>query len=159
MGQPQPGAEAGKKETVRAFIDALNRQDLRELDALLAEDATWTISARNIPGSGVHSKKELLETMLPSALNIFREGEPRTEILSMLAEGDTVCAESVSLGHLRNGTEYNNHYAHVFEVRDGRIAAIREYNDSKHAAEVMAEAVAAGLPLDLGGGTPFQAGA
>jgi ketosteroid isomerase-like protein len=137
------------KETVRAFIDALNRQDLADLDALLADDATWTVCARDIPGAGAHEKKVVLDRILPTMLAIFEPGEPRTEITRLIAEGDVVSAEAVSLGRLRHGAVYNNQYSHVYEIQGGRIMSIREYTDTDYAAKIMAGAVEAGHTLDL----------
>ncbi|MDQ1031858.1 ketosteroid isomerase-like protein [Streptomyces umbrinus] len=145
---PQGNIEKNK-ETVRAFIDALNRQDLAGLDALLADDATWTVCARDIPGAGSHEKKVVLERILPTMLAIFEAGEPRTEITRIVAEGDVVCAEAVSHGRLLHGAVYNNQYSHVYEVRGDRIASIREYTDTDYAAKIMAGAVEAGHSLDL----------
>ncbi|MFD9190705.1 nuclear transport factor 2 family protein [Streptomyces phaeochromogenes] len=143
------GSTEKNKETVRAFIDALNRQDLAGLDALLADDATWTVCARDIPGAGSHEKKVVLERILPTMLAIFEAGEPRTEITRMVAEGDVVCAEAVSNGRLLHGAVYNNQYSHVYEVRGDRITSIREYTDTDYAAKIMAGAVEAGHSLDL----------
>ncbi|WP_262697439.1 MULTISPECIES: nuclear transport factor 2 family protein [Streptomyces] len=137
------------KETVRAFIDALNRQDLDGLGALLADDATWTVCARDIPGAGSHEKKTVLGRVLPAAMAIFEPGEPKTEITRMIAEGDMVSAEMVSHGRLRHGAVYSNQYSHVYEIHQGRITAIREYTDTDYAGKIMAGAVAAGHTLDL----------
>jgi len=41
------------------------------------------------------------------------------------------------------GKPYDNSYAGVFVVRDGRIVEVREYLDSLYAAEVLYSAVAA----------------
>jgi ketosteroid isomerase-like protein len=99
---PQGGTEK-KKETVRAVIDALSRQDPAGPDALLADDAAWTVCARDIPGAGSHEKKVVPERILPAVLAISETGEPRTENTRIVAEGDVVCvvcAEAVSHGRL-----------------------------------------------------------
>jgi ketosteroid isomerase-like protein len=138
------------KETVRAFIDALNRQDIAGLDALLTDDATWTVCARDIPGAGTHEKNAVLERNQPTMLEIFLPGEPQTRITRLIAEGDVVSAEAVSHGRLVHGAVYNNQYSHVYEIRGDRIASIREYTDTDYAGKIMAGAIAAGHTLDLG---------
>jgi ketosteroid isomerase-like protein len=35
------------------------------------------------------------------------------------------------------GRDYDNEYCGVFVIRDGQIAEVREYLDSRHAAEVL----------------------
>jgi ketosteroid isomerase-like protein len=61
--------------------------------------------------------------------------EPR----EFVAQGDKV----VALGNYRwrvkkNGREYGGEWAHVFTIRDGRIAAFHEYMDSAAAAAAYA---------------------
>ncbi|MGV9311873.1 nuclear transport factor 2 family protein [Streptomyces sp. NPDC003691] len=139
------------KQLVRAFIAALNRQDPEGLGALLTADATWTVCARDIPGAGEHDRETVLGKILPTMLAIFVPGEPVTEIVRLVAEGDIVCAEAVSLGRLRHGAVYRNRYSHVYEIDRGLIRRIREYTDTDYAGKIMAGAVAAGHSLDFEG--------
>ena len=46
-------------------------------------------------------------------------------------EGDVV---DFGLG---NGRTYNNEYHFLIEIRDGKIAAVREYLDTMHTADVL----------------------
>jgi ketosteroid isomerase-like protein len=41
------------------------------------------------------------------------------------------------------GIDYDNAYCGIFTVRDGRIAAVREYLDSAYAAQALFDSVAA----------------
>jgi ketosteroid isomerase-like protein len=52
------------------------------------------------------------------------------------AEGDRVAVEAEAYGELRNGKIYNNTYHFLFLFRDGKIFRAKEYNDSKHAADI-----------------------
>ena len=60
----------------------------------------------------------------------------KMKIHSIMSDGDKVSAEAESYAKLKNGTIYNNFYHFLFEIRDGRIVRVKEYNDSKHVAEV-----------------------
>lgn len=55
---------------------------------------------------------------------------------SLLADGDAVALEWTSRARTVSGDPYENHCAAVFRVRDGRIAAVREYMDTLYASEV-----------------------
>ncbi len=56
-------------------------------------------------------------------------------ITGSTAEGDRVALEAVSDGELNNGKIYHNHYHFLLLFKDGKVTAVKEYNDSKHAAE------------------------
>jgi len=53
-------------------------------------------------------------------------------VTSTLTEGDRVSAEVVSHGVLANGRVYDNEYHMLITLRDGRIAAVKEYYDTQH---------------------------
>src|ERR1700722_6555969 len=55
----------------------------------------------------------------------------------MIAEGDAVVEEWETFFHGMDGTMYSNHYCWIKEIKDGQIAAVREYVDSHHAFVVL----------------------
>ena len=55
----------------------------------------------------------------------------------MIAEGDIVVEEWETFFHGLDGTMYSNHYCLIREIKDGRIASMREYVDSHHAFIVL----------------------
>lgn len=55
----------------------------------------------------------------------------------LTAEGDRVAVEAESSGETATGRTYNNQYHFLFEVRDGKIQAAREYLDTLYAKEVL----------------------
>ncbi len=65
------------------------------------------------------------------------KGPLSMKVHAMTAEGERVAVEAESHGELNNGSIYNNHYHFLFIVRDGKITAIKEYNDTKHASDVL----------------------
>ncbi len=58
-------------------------------------------------------------------------------IHGVTAQGDRVAVEAESYGKLKNGSVYNNKYHFLFILKDGKIAQVKEYNDTKHAGEVL----------------------
>jgi uncharacterized protein len=61
------------------------------------------------------------------------------ELKHVIADGDLAVAEWTSRATTRSGAAYENDYAVVFEVRDGLIAAVREYFDTGYAQRVLFE--------------------
>ncbi len=49
----------------------------------------------------------------------------------MIAENDHVVAETRMSATLANGRRYVNDYCFIYRVREGRVAAIREYMDTR----------------------------
>jgi uncharacterized protein len=100
---------------------------------LMADGATWWV-AGNFPLSGTKSKTEfaaLLEQIggaLPEGIRLTPKG--------FTAEGDRVAVETESFARHSNGKIYQNQYHFLFEVRDGKIQAVREYLDTMHANDV-----------------------
>ena len=52
-------------------------------------------------------------------------------------EGDRVAVETESYAKHVNGKTYQNQYHFLFEVRGGKIRAVREYLDTMHANDVL----------------------
>jgi uncharacterized protein len=59
------------------------------------------------------------------------------EVTNVLSVGDQVIAEWTSRATARGGAAYHNRNIGIFTVRDGKIAAVREYTDTQHAAHVL----------------------
>jgi uncharacterized protein len=121
------------ERTVLDFFAALSRGDLVAVRAMLHEDATWTAQVREVPGAGTHrGHKGIVDEFLTPIRGMFAPGDPKVIIDSIASNGPLVMLETRGSGHLRDGREYANLYAWAVEVRDGKIAAIREYMDSHY---------------------------
>jgi uncharacterized protein len=124
--------QSNQSETVvRKFFELLNAEDLEGVRALLSEDAAWIPQARDMPGAGEYRGRHVIvDTFLKPIRGMFAKGSPRNRILSMASNGELVLAETHGTGHLSDGRPYDNRYAWAFEIRDGKVAVIREYLDS-----------------------------
>jgi uncharacterized protein len=124
--------QSNQSETVvRKFFDLLNAEDLEGVRALLSENAAWIPQARDMPGAGEYrGRNVIVDTFLKPIRAMFAKGSPSNRILSMASNGELVLAETHGTGHLSDGRPYDNRYAWAFEVRDGKVAMIREYLDS-----------------------------
>ncbi len=121
------------KELVRKLFDDMNTGDTHRFLASLPDDYTHTIPGKSM-FAGTRNKAQLVEqlegtgAMFPKGLKITIKG--------MIAEGDKVAVEAESYGVTTDGNVYNNEYHWLFEVRDGKIQAAREYLCTAHAVEV-----------------------
>lgn len=126
---------------VREFFAALGRGDIDGALASMTEDATFWI-AGSTGMSGLHDKgwfENNLRGDNPDWRRPPFAGPLQTTIMGMTAEGDRVAVELESHGELANGSIYHNQYHHVFELRDGRITAVREYMDTMLAQATFCE--------------------
>lgn len=97
---------------------------------LLADDVTWTFHGPSaIPFAGTrHGREGVAEffTLIGASLD-FQEFEPR----EFISQGESV----VVLGYEHSivkptGRELRQEWAHVYTVRDGKIATFRAFEDS-----------------------------
>ena len=127
MGQANPQSES----VVQRFFELLNAEDLEGVRGLLTEDAAWIPQARDIPGAGEYRGRDVIvDQFLKPIRGVFAKGSPSNRILSMASDGALVLVETHGTGHLNDGRPYDNRYAWAFEVRERKVAMIREYLDS-----------------------------
>jgi ketosteroid isomerase-like protein len=123
--------QSNQESVVRKFFELLNAEDLEGVRALLSEDAAWIPQARDMPGAGEYrGRNVIVDTFLKPIRAMFAQGSPSNRILSMASNGELVLVETHGTGHLKDGRPYDNRYAWAFEIRDGKVAMIREYLDS-----------------------------
>jgi uncharacterized protein len=126
------------REVVEAYVAALQRGDLEELRASFAPDATWSLRG-GLPTSGTWTGPgEILDGFLAQMTERLDVTRPLVqELWRVIADGDHAVAEWTSRATTRSGAAYENDYAVVFQVYDGRIQAVREYFDTAYAARVL----------------------
>ena len=123
-------SNAQSESTVRKFFELLNAEDLEGVRGLLTEDAAWIPQARDIPGAGEYRGRDVIvDQFLKPIRGVFAKGSPSNRILSMASDGALVLVETHGTGHLNDGRPYDNRYAWAFEVRERKVAMIREYLD------------------------------
>ncbi len=122
------------KTLVANFWEAFSALRLDEAFALLADDASWWV-AGDLPISGTYTKPQF-ETLVRGITEEFPQGiEVKPTI--MTAEEDRVAVEATSYGERSNGRIYKNKYHFQNVIRDGKLFAVREYLDTKHANEIL----------------------
>jgi uncharacterized protein len=118
---------------VREFFETLSSGDLEALRPLFHRDATWEATAQTIPGAGLtKGRDKIIDEFLAPVRGLFEPGDPKVVVHNMFSKDDWVLAETTAIGMLSNGNEYHNRYAWVFQIRDDKVYAIREYMDSHY---------------------------
>ncbi len=120
---------AENKQVVLDFYAAGERGDMDSCLALLADDVTWTnIGTTRFSGTYA-GKQAVVEQLLGPLFGLLKEGIAST-MESLVAEGDVVVALTRGRAETHDGRPYNNSYCQVMRIRNGQIAAVREYFDT-----------------------------
>ena len=127
---------AASKALVREYFDKMASGD-PSLPELLADDVTWWVP-QSSPLGGLHEGKPAVLAIMAGGLDLYDAATPiRVEVEELVAEGDWVCVQAVIRAKTASGEPYLNHYHFAFQVRDGRIAAVREYVDTLYAQRML----------------------
>jgi uncharacterized protein len=125
------------RPVLQRYLDALVDGDLTTIEDSFAPDAIWWLHG-TLPLSGTKRGRAAILEFLLSAGSLYRPGTQEFEFGDITAEGDRAVPEWRVRGIASaTGRAYDNSYAGIFVVRDGRIVEVREYLDSLHAAEVL----------------------
>ncbi len=118
---------------VREFFETLSSGDLEALRPLLHKEASWDATSQSIPGAGVtKGRDKIIDEFLAPVRGLFEPGDPKVVINRVFSKAEWVAAETEAVGMFSNGNEYHNRYAWIFEIRDDKIYALREYMDSHY---------------------------
>ena len=129
-------SEHTNAEVIRQAYEAFGRGDVPAVLDLLADDVDWTLQGPSvIPWAGPRRGREGVAeffSLIGETLE-FEQFEPR----EFVAQGDTV----VVLGYERSlvkptGRTFEHEWAHVYTLKDGKIAKARFIEDT--AAQVVA---------------------
>ena len=134
-------ARTPQEQTVIDFFAILSTGELEAIRQTLHAEASWQPMVEGVPGAGVHGPRDVIvDQFLAPVRGLFKAGDPKTTLRSIVSHGDFVMCESVGQGLLSDGRTYSNRYAWAVELRDGLVYAIREYMDSHYVATLFAPA-------------------
>lgn len=148
------------KQTVMALYGAYATGDADQIAALLHDEVVWTAPAGNAtqiglglgrpeqagPPRGANDldRETIVSFMAYNFARFFAGIE--NEFRTVVAEGDVVVVEHRLSATLPNGRPYINDYCFLYEVRDGKVWRIREYQDTRGGwAKVFGEGEPVGL--------------
>lgn len=109
-------------QTVLNFINAWTRLDAEEIAAFFTEDGTY----HNMPIDPV-SGRETVKAFVAGFINDWKA--TNWDVLSLVAEGETVIAERVDHIHLKSGKSIDLPCLGIFEMEGGKIKVWRDYFD------------------------------
>lgn len=119
-------AEANK-QMMKSIFEELAKGNSRPYLAALSPDFEMTVTGQT-PWSGTFRGPRVREFY--DAVWANYADRYTTMAVNLLADGDTVVVESRGCVTTVRGDLYNNQYCLIFELRDGRIMAQREYADT-----------------------------
>ncbi|HTO98063.1 MAG TPA: nuclear transport factor 2 family protein [Myxococcales bacterium] len=124
------------KRIAGELFERFSAGDIPGVLALMTDDVTWRIPGKPelTPVAGLF-EKERLGKLFRRMLSQLENGLKMT-VIGSVAEGDKVAVEVESSGDLKNGRRYRQQYHFLITLREGKIAAVREYLDTHHAFDV-----------------------
>src|ERR1700682_2101942 len=127
------------KSVVLRYYALMNLRKYDSAFELLSDDLEWWLLGYDpLDGqqvSGTVTKAEFTEA-IHEVMN-RTVGGVTFEPGLMLVEGNRLAMTLESRAELKNGRTYHNHVGKFVEVRDGKIARVREYPDTKHVHDVL----------------------
>jgi ketosteroid isomerase-like protein len=134
------------KELARRFLLAIPAKDAMAMRSVLAPEAHLTLmiagvyspQLRAFPYGTQWDRDGMIERELEFQRQL--DGPFALEILSLIAEGDSVAAEVIGRGRrAATGHSYIQHYSYHFQMSSGRIVDIRLYQDTFHLWQVWSD--------------------
>lgn len=122
------------REIADRHIDASERQDAAELEALVADDVVWDLSRSRSPYQGVYRGTNEVRTLLEGLLEAW--GDMRFQVLSTHESGNWLAMEiRARMRGRESGVEMDARGARVYEFRGGKIARFVQFQDMVEARE------------------------
>lgn len=129
-------AKNANEQLVLDFFEVLSSGDLEALRAFFHDKSVWQPKVKDIAGSGEHVGMAIIDLFLAPVRGMFEPGDPKVHVTNLFSDGGTVGVESFSTGKTLDGKVYENDYAWVFHVSDGKIDRLHEYMDSHYTAKL-----------------------
>jgi len=116
-------------DLIRATYAGTSEENGRNLLAALAPDASWT-EAEGFPYAGTYVGPDAIIAGVFRRLGTEWTGY-RAEVHTFLEDGDRVAAFGVYSGtYNATGKSMRAAFAHLYEVKNGKIATMTQYVDS-----------------------------
>lgn len=124
------------KAVAHQFFERFTASDIDGALSTMTDDATWWIPGdkARTPTAGLYTK-EKIGRLFHRMVAALKTGLTM-KVTSCIGEGNFVALLVESSGDLKNGRLYRQQYHMLMEMRDGKIASVREYLDTQHAYDV-----------------------
>lgn len=128
MADPKTDIEKRNKSTVEASFEAW-RAGAGGPFALLADDASWTITGRS-DAAGTYPSREAFMSRVIGPFNARMSQGLKPTIRQIHAEGDAVVVLFDAAGVAKDGQPYVNTYAWFFEMKADKVVKATAFYDS-----------------------------
>ncbi|WP_029104752.1 nuclear transport factor 2 family protein [Mycobacterium sp. 360MFTsu5.1] len=130
--------EANRALTLQ-FFDNWFSGRIEDALTLVAEDFTFTVPGdpARFPLAGTYDRAGWTEML--ARVSAVMQGGVEADILACVADDEQAVVVAHTFGTSRNGRQYDNDLCYVVRIKSGRLASCREYLDTIHANEVLAE--------------------
>ena len=116
-------------EIIRSAYDAFERGDVPAVLAVLAPDVSWT-EAEGFPYGGTYSGPDAVLKNVFVRLGTEWEGFAAVPH-EFVAQGETVVVLGEYSGKYNiTGKKFSAPFAHVWNLRDGKVVRFRQYTDT-----------------------------
>jgi ketosteroid isomerase-like protein len=125
------------RSVIEEYFASLASRDRQRLHDLLAEDVEWRMPV-SIPNNH-HSGREKVASELGSDVvkRFFAKGSYHMTAGRVIVDGDVAVVRQHVDALTKDGRPYRMDYCFIYTVRDGRIALIEEFLDTRLAADVL----------------------
>lgn len=115
-------------EVVQVAIDALNAGDAEKFLGSFSPDLHFRMPGTTPVSGETHGLDAFIKVVTDVAnyLNVLIT----IRVTNFISCGDWVVTEADGHGVTKAGKDYNNHYCHLWHVKDGKIDKFTEYNDT-----------------------------
>ena len=127
------------QQRVEDYLEAICAGDHERAFAAFAEEASWKTPPSMPWPSLFEGRKAIFEGYFAVDKGLFTTGMSSYDLDCRVAaaSGDNVVVEMTHRSEGLNGKRYDTDHCLVFEVRENRIQAVREYIDSLYLQQQM----------------------
>lgn len=123
------------RRVVQASIDALNRGEAAAFLGSFSDDLYFEMPGYT-PVSGTTKGLEEFTALVSKVAN-YLSVLITIRITFFLAAGEWIVTRADGHGVTKSGKNYDNHYCHLWRVREGKICEFVEYNDTQLIMDVL----------------------
>jgi ketosteroid isomerase-like protein len=124
--------------SVKTFLTEFSSGSMNKALTVLTDDAKWSIVQ---VARGVTISKSQLAERITAMRASFKDNSMVLKVVGVIENGDRLSVELESFATTVLGKTYANKYCLVFTMSGGKIADVREYNDSMHVLEILLPAI------------------
>ncbi len=118
------------KEIIRTMFAELSKGNAEAFLGTLADDVRFTLIGSTKFSGVFNGKQEFIEKVL-APLGAQLEGGIVMHVDNLIAEGDLVVMQGRGESTTKAGQAYNNTYAQVFRLANGKVQEVTEYLDTE----------------------------